>query len=92
MLGEGLGTCSSLSQSSGFLELCWDSGAPGLVLRVQRASRDSSCSKKASKTWVVRAEWGKPGRDWLGCYFQQGIGAGGPSQKERRVEPGALQE
>ena len=46
VLGEGLGPAAPLVSLLGFLELCWDSGAPGLVLRVQRASRDSSCGKK----------------------------------------------
>ena len=52
--------------------------------------------EEASKTWMVRAEWGKPGRDWLGCYCQLGIGRGGSLQFsqewERHVEPEALQD
>lgn len=82
VLGEGLGTCSSLSQSSGFLELCWDSGAPGLVLRVQRASRDSSCGKKrrARPGWSGLNGESQGGTGWAVTVNRE-LGAGGPSQK-----------
>lgn len=79
--GRVWGPAAPSASLLGFLESCWDSGAPGLVLRVQRASRDSSRGKKrrARRGWSGLNGESQGGTDWaLTVSWELG---GAPSQR-----------